>query len=136
MQQEFKDDLLKEYFNTSVIENAPAGFTEKILTMVSLESKPARRRKKLHSGYAVPLISVTVTLILTITALLLPAAGNEFQGMPWLKLVKNIKLPALDLNLDTILNFSVPDYLPYLFLCILVLTIFDRGLSILFHKGK
>ncbi len=135
-QQEFKDDLLREYFNTSVIENAPAGFTEKVMTRVSLEARPAGQREKLRSSYTVPVISAMVTLILTVTALLLPATGNNLQGMLWIKLAKNIKLPAVDLNLDTLLNFSVPGYLPYLFLCILVLSIFDRGLSILFHKGK
>ena len=135
-QQEFKDDLLREYFNTSVIENAPAGFTEKVMTRVSLEARPARQREKLRSAYTVPVISAMVTLILAVTALLLPAAGNNLQGMSWIKLAKNIKLPAVEFNLDTLLNFSVPGYLPYLFLCLLFLTIFDRGLSILFHKGK
>jgi hypothetical protein len=134
--QEFKDDLLREYFNTSLIEKAPAGFTEKVMTMVTLEARPVKKQEKLPARYIVPVISAVVTLILTGLVLLLPAAGNDYSALPWMKIVRNMNLQIVDLKLDSLFSFSLPAYLPYLFLCILILTIFDRGLSGLFHKGK
>lgn len=135
-QKEFKNDLLKDYFKTAVFEEAPAGFTHKVMTRVSLEGRPAKPKERLLSGYLIPLVSVSVILILTVTVLLLPAAGNEYSVMPWMKIVRNFNFQIADLKLDSLFSFSLPGYLPYLFLCILILTIFDRGLSGLFHKGK
>jgi hypothetical protein len=135
-QHENNDNLLKEYFNSSKIEKAPAGFTGKVMTMVNLEAKQVKIRKKLRSGYLVPAISVIVTLILTITVLLLPVNSYDFSGMPLMKMFRDITLPAVHVNLDTLFNFAVPAYLPYLFICILFLVLFDRGLSSLFHRSR
>jgi hypothetical protein len=133
---EYKDDLLREHFNPGMIEAAPVGFTQKVMTRVSLEAKPVTARDKLISGTFVPLISLTTTLILAALALLLPGNGTDPAAMPWMKIVKNLNLPAVHINLDTLFSFSLPAYLPYLFICILFLTLFDRGLSGLFHRGK
>ena len=78
-----------------MIERAPSGFTEKVMTRVSLEAKPVRARAKFFTVTIVPLVSVAVTLILTVIVLLLPAAGNEPAAMPWMKIVRNINLPAV-----------------------------------------
>jgi hypothetical protein len=129
-------DLLREHLNPEMIERAPSGFTGKVMTRVSLEAKPVRARVKFFKLTIVPLVSITITLILTVIVLLLPAAGNVPAAMPWMKIVKHINLPAIHLNLDTLFSFSVPAYLPYLFICLLFLTIFDRGLNGLFHRGK
>ena len=135
-QQEYEDDPMREHLIPEMVERAPSGFTGKVMTMVSLEGKPVKIREKLIKRILVPLISVTVILILTGIVLLLPANSNEFADMPWMKIIKDINLPAFNINLDSIFSFAVPGYLPYLFICILFLTIFDKGLSGLFHKGK
>jgi hypothetical protein len=135
-QQENNNDLMREYFNPGMIEKAPAGFTQKVMTMVSMEAKPVKAREKLRTRYLVPLISISVTLLLTVMVIMQPASSNEILSMPWMKIVKNINLPAVNINLDSLFSFTVPGYLPYLFICILFLTIFDRGLSGLFHRGK
>jgi hypothetical protein len=133
---DYNKDLLMEHINPEQIERAPSGFTEMVMTRVNLEAKPVRARAKFFTLKIVPLVSVAVTLILTVIVLLLPAAGNEPAAMPWMKVVRHVNLPALHLNLDTLFSFSLPAYLPYLFICLLVLTIFDRGLNGLFHRGK
>jgi hypothetical protein len=105
--------------------------------MVSLEPKPVKIRESLRARYLIPVISVVVTLILTATVLLLPAASYDITGMPFLmNIIKNLGLPAVNINIDSLFRFALPAYLPYLFICILFLTFFDRGLSGLFHRGK
>jgi hypothetical protein len=135
-QQEYNDRLMKEMLKSSMIENAPAGFTEKIMTRVNLEAKPVKTGETLILRYKVPVISLAVTLILIVTVVLLPASSYEFQGMSWMKIVKNINLPVTKINLDSLFNISIPGYLPYLLICILFLMIFDRGLNVMFHRGK
>lgn len=134
--EEYNENLMKDYFNTSEIEKAPAGFTEKVMTMVNLEPKPVKTRESLRTRYLVPMISVVVTMALTAAVLLLPAASNDFPGMPLMHIVKNLSLPAVNINIDSLFRFVLPAYLPYLFISILFLTLFDRGLSGLFHRGK
>ena len=135
-QQEYKNDLMREHLMAEMVEKAPSGFTGKVMTLVSLEGNPAKTREKFIKRALVPVISVTVTLILTGIVLLLPSNSNEFAGMPWMKIIRDINLPSVKINLDSLFSFSVPGYLPYLFICILFLTVFDRGLSGLFHRGK
>lgn len=135
-QQDNDERMMKKLFKAEMIEKAPSGFTEKIMTRVSLETRPVRPRESFIARSIVPAISIAVTLVLTGIALLMPAAGNEIIYRPWMKIFRNIDLPAVNLHLDTLFSFSVPKYLPYIFLCILFLTIFDKGLSGLFHRGK
>ena len=135
-QQENNNDLMREFFNPGMIEKAPEGFTQKVMTIVSVEAKPVKARERFRTRYLVPLISISVTLLLTVMVIMQPASSNEILSMPWMKIVKNINLPAVNINLDSLFSFTVPGYLPYLFICILFLTIFDRGLSGLFHRGK
>jgi hypothetical protein len=134
--KEYDENLIKDYFSRSAIEKAPAGFTDKVMTMVSLEPKPVKSRESFGKRYLIPLISVVVTLILSITVLLMPAASYDFTGMPLMNAVKNLSFPAVNFNLDSLFRIALPAYLPYLFICILCLTLFDRGLSGLFHRGK
>jgi len=135
-QAEFNDKMMKEFFKSSAIEKAPEGFTEKLMHRVSMETRPVRTREKLIARYRIPVISVAVTVILTAVALYMPADGNLFSGSQLVKIFKNIDLPRININLDFLFSFKIPEYLPYLFICILCLMIFDRGLSIMFHRGK
>jgi hypothetical protein len=135
-QEEFNDNIMQEFLNSSTSEKAPAGFTEKLMNRISLETRSVKPREKLITRYKVPIISVTVTMILTAIALLSPAAGNGFSESQLIKIFKDINLPQININLDSLFSFAVPGYLPYLFICTLCLTIFDRGLSMMFHRGK
>jgi hypothetical protein len=135
-QEEYNEKLLKEFLNSSMIEKAPSGFTANIMSRVSLESKPVKIRQNIFIRYTVPLLSVAVTLILTVSVLLLPASGDELPGPPLINLIRNLSFPALKLNLEHIISFRVPGYLPYLFLSILLLAIFDKGLNVMFHRNN
>jgi hypothetical protein len=135
-QQEYKDDPIKRYFDPGMVEKAPTGFTEKVMSRVSLEAQMMkagnRRRKKSY----VPAISLTVILILTVAAFALPSSGHEFESVPWMKMLHNIEFPVLKINLDSLLRFKLPGYLPYLVISILFLSILDRALSGMFNREK
>ena len=133
---ENNNELMKDLLDPRMIEKAPSGFTGKVMKLVSLEARPVKTGEKPLSGIKVPIISIAVILILAGTALLLPPASNDFTAMPWMKIVKTFGLQAVNINMDRLVSFSVPGYLPYLFIAILFLTIVDRGLSGLFHRGK
>jgi amino acid transporter len=134
--QEYIDKLMREQLKPDLIEKAPSGFTAKVMTRVNLEAKPVRVREKFRTVYIVPIITLTVTLLLTVMVLLLPASGYDSTVIPWMKIVRHINLPSFNLNLDSLFSFDVPGYLPYLIICLLFLSIFDRGLSGLFHRDK
>jgi len=134
--KEYNENLMKDYFNASAIEKAPAGFTEKVMTIVSLEPKPVKAREKLITRYLIPLITVVVTLILTGAVLIIPATTYDFTGIPLVNIIKNMSLPVVNVDMDSLFHIALPGYLPYLFLCILFLTLFDKGLSGLFHREK
>ncbi len=134
--KEFKEDPIRRYLNPEMTEKAPKGFTEKVMAGVNLEARPMKAiNRQTHKSY-VPAISLAVILVLTAVAFTLPSAGNEPALMPWMKIFHNIELPALKINLDSLLRFKLPGYLPYLFISILFLSIFDRALSGIFHREK
>ena len=135
-QKEFKHDPIERYFNREMAENAPSGFTEKVMSGVILEARPLKAGGIRKQRSYVPVISLAVILILIGVAFALPSEGSDFLQMPWMKFFHNIELPALKINLDSLLRFRLPGYLPYLFISILLLSVFDRALSGIFHREK
>jgi amino acid transporter len=136
IRQENKEDHLRQYINPEMIEKAPEGFTEKVMTRIQIETSQLKIRKKTFARSKVPVISAVFTMILMIAAIFLPSSGSDHFILPGLKLIKNIDLPAIKIIFDSLFNLNVPGWLPYLFICILILTIFDRGLNGLFHREK
>lgn len=134
--QEFKNDPLRRYLRSEIREEAPAGFTEKIMTRVSLEARPVRSAENVWKINSVPVISVAVILVLLTTALLLPSSGYDLSSLPLLKMVQSISLQSYKAELDSLLKIRLPVYIPYLFLCIFFLTVIDRVLNVLFHREK
>jgi hypothetical protein len=135
-QKEYNHDPIGRYLNSEMAENAPSGFTEKVMSRVSLEARPLKAGGNQEQKSYVPAISLAVILILTGVAFAIPSEGNGFLQMPWMKFFHNIELPALKINLDSLLRFKLPGYLPYLCISILLLSVFDRALSGIFHKEK
>lgn len=134
--KEYKDDPIKEFLNPEMIERAPSGFTEALMTRVSLEAGTMKTGVRKTRPNYVPLVSLSVILILTVLALTLPSSANQVPAMKWMKFLHNINLPSLDLNLESLLKFRLPGYIPYLLGSILCLSFFDRALNLLFHRGK
>jgi hypothetical protein len=136
IQHDDKEDLLKQYLNRNLAEKAPEGFTDNVMNRMRFEPVPGELVKTKKAKSYVPLISVLITIVLIGAAYLQPATQSDFSGLPWLKFLKNISLPAFKINFDALSGLKLPDYLPYLFICILLLTFFDRSLNGLFHRQK
>jgi hypothetical protein len=125
-------DLLREFINPGNIEKAPEGFTEKVMSEITLQTcnKIIENR---HSKYIVPFVAAGITATLTVAAIL--AKSNSL-------LKPEFKLPAtIDINLPAIdfskyLNFSLPSIIGYIFIGMLLLGIFDKGLFNLFHHRR
>jgi hypothetical protein len=104
--------------------------------MISLEPRPARPAESRLKRNPVPLISIGVAVILVILVLIMPSSGYEIALPGWVGVISRLKpLPEI-FSLDSILRIDLPGFLPYMFLCILILTLIDRGLNGLFHRGR
>jgi hypothetical protein len=133
-QNKKSDDILNRYINSEVIEKAPDGFTARVMRSVQLEPVPLRPAPAFLRKSMVPLISVSVTILLILAAILLPGNETGKALFPAVNIFKNIKvsLPGFDLN--SIFRFNFPALVVYIFIGILILTFFDRVLNVFFHQ--
>lgn len=121
-------DPLKKYIDPDRIEEAPAGFTEKVMSRIHFEVVPAEQRKKIR----IPLVSGVVTLIFMIIALFVPSGTDA--GI--FGLFRNI-----DLNMPGLVRISLPEFrdagiILYIVAACIVLIVFDSLLNRLFHRQK
>jgi hypothetical protein len=135
-QEKYKGDLLREYIAPEKTENAPEGFTSKVMTRIELETRSiivtsGSRRKNL-----VPAISVAVTILLIASTFLIPGSKSDSLALPALSILKNIKFSMPEIGLSSIFHLTLPSVMIYAILGILVLTVFDRALYGFFHREK
>jgi hypothetical protein len=130
----FNEDVLRDHINPQMIEKAPEGFTMKVMSRINMEASPFKVNEKSWKRFLIPLISAGITLVLILAAFLLP--GDKSLAIPGLKLIQDFSLPAFSFNFDALLKLNIPAWFPYIFIGILFLTIFDRGLSRLFYREK
>jgi len=135
-QEKYKEDLLRQYINPERIEKAPEGFTSKVMTRIQIEAVPLKSAGRLRNKSLVPVISTTVTILLIVAAFLIPGSETDSLALPVVKLIKNIKVSLPEIDLTSIFRFNLPALLIYVFIGILILTLFDRALNGLFHREK
>jgi len=133
---EFKEDPLRAYANHDSIEKAPEGFTSKVMTSIQLEGLSVKSNGKILNTNIVPLISLVVTLLFIVVAILIPEGDTNQYAIPTIKLIKNIKISLPDFNLIPVLNINLPATLLYIFTGIVILAIFDRVLYRVFNGEK
>lgn len=135
-QGNFKDDRLGEFIYPERIEKAPEGFTSKVMTRIHLESVPLKHEEKLRNRNLVPYISVAVTLLLIVATFLIPTDKSDSLSLILLEQFKNLKitLPAIDMS--SYFSFSLPSIIIYVFIGILILSLFDIALSGIFRGEK
>lgn len=132
-QEKYKEDLLRQYITPESIEKAPEGFTSKVVTRIRIRSGSSIVAGRLWGKSPVVIISSAVTLILLAIAFLIPASQPDSLAVPVLKLLKNMKLSLPELNMSSILSLTLPSIIMYVFIGILILTLFDRALHRIFH---
>lgn len=135
-QKKNQEDLLRQYINPEKIEKAPEGFTSKVMTRIQIETVPLKAAGRLRNISFVPVISVSVTILLILAAVIIPGSKTGSSVFPAADLIKNIKVYLPEIDLTFIFRFNLPALIMYLFIGILLLTIFDRALNMLFHRGK
>ena len=133
--EKYKEDLLRYYINPEKIENAPEGFTSRVMSGVQLINSPGKAAEKLRNRNFVPLISVSVTLLLLALAIFIPVKSDSLTLFAR-ELIGSIKVPLPQLDLTSFFNFNLPPTLVYGLIGILILSILDRVLSRVFQSEK
>jgi hypothetical protein len=135
-QEEFKDDILRQFITSEKIEKAPEGFTSKVMARVQADTLPLMVTEKSRKKNLVPYISSVVTILLIASAVLIPGSQSDSLVNPVFSLIKNLKYSVPEINLSSIFRLSLPSVLMYVFIGILILSLFDRALYGIFHREK
>jgi len=135
-QNKDQEDLLRQYINSDGIEKTSEGFTSKVMSRINLETVPLTAVSGSVKRNLIPVISIVVTILLIVAALLSPASKSDILTLPALNLFNNIKAALPNLKLSSIFSTSLPSVMMYVFIGILLLTFFDRALYGIFHREK
>lgn len=134
--EKHKKDSLWNYINQEATENAPVGFTAKVMTAVHKEQLPVRKRLLFSRKNLVPAVSATVVVILVLLTFLIPGNKNDALFSPAIDALKEIKISVPEIDLSSFLNFQIPVTLVYVMFGLLILSLFDKALNTLFHREK
>ena len=129
----FEKDPLEKYLNREKTEKAPEGFTENLMIHIMMEPTHIESGIKVREKNNIPLISLIVTSILILIAVL--AGGNEKieATLPWLQYLNNLKINFPELDFSQVSAHSMPVVLIYIMVSIFFLMILDRILSHYFN---
>lgn len=134
-QDKFDEDILNQYINSDQIEKAPDGFTSKIMTRIQIERVTNKIPGKSFVG-SVPFVSSLVTIALIIASALLTGNDNDQTSSVLNKYFNDLHFSLPSVDLTNIFRISLPTWLPWVFVGILILTIFDKALFSIFSKDK
>lgn len=130
---ETEDDVLKQFIDSNDRERPSDDFTFRVMEKLPLEPLTQKKRIRMGSRMAVPLFAALITLTLIVLAVVIPES-TDYE----LALVK--KLSALRLDFHPDLGFlgrlSIPGWMPYIFIDMLILLLLDKALPGLFHRSK
>ena len=135
-QEQYDEDLLRKYVNPEKIERAPEGFTSKTLARIQIEAQSGEGIKSFLVRHRVPLISALITAGLIVAAVFLPAKENDVIGSSILKFFQNIQITLPHIRLISLRDLSLPAWILYAYLVILLLAFIDRVLFGVFHKER
>lgn len=135
-QEKYTDDRLRQYVNPEMIEKAPEGFTSKVMAQIRMEPVPEISVGKSTKRNPVPYISAAVTILLLVAAFLIPGNNSDATALPLLNLISNIKSSLPQFDLSSIFRLTIPSVMIYVFIGIVILSVFDRALYAMFHREK
>ena len=132
--EKYQEDPLRRYISPGRREEAPEGFTSKVMTRISLDTIPLMEGSRKRN--LVPYISVLVTVLLIAAAFLIPENDTDLFSRTIMSFIKGINFSVPKINLSSIFQLNMPAVITYAFVGILVLTVFDRALYGFFKKEK
>lgn len=134
--EEFNDDILSRYIRPEKIDKAPAGFTGRVMTYIRTEKTGIPSGNRFLSEYKVPVISFGITVLLIVTAMITYFANKDSLFIAWLKPLSDLIDSVTKVSFGKLEEISVPGWVAYSMTGILLLAIFDRVLSVLFHRRE
>lgn len=135
-QEEYKDDILRKYILSEKRENAPEGFTSNVMTRIQLDSIPSVFSVKERKRNLVPYISVLITMVLIVAAMLMPDDQPDALSSPVISFIKDLRFTIPKLNFFSIFHQNLPSVILYVIIGIIVLSLFDRALYGIFKSEK
>jgi hypothetical protein len=125
------EDPLKKYINKGMTEEAPEGFTSRVMSLVMVDVAPVKRHGILDM---VPLISIIVTGVLIGLVFLLPDSNTDAFAFTVPELMKNVKLSLPDFGFSDLFSINFPSTILYIAIGIMILSLFDKALREVFHR--
>ena len=133
-QSSFNEDLLRHYVSPEKIEEAPAGFTSKVMSQIRSEAITVPEKEPVWKKYMVPGISVLITLLLITSAFLIPEDQIDTISPTVLNLIKNLQFSIPRIDFCSMLSLTLPSVTIYTIIGIGCLSIFDKALSGIFKR--
>ncbi len=131
-----RENKLLKYMISDTRVNAPDGFTEKVMTRVTLER--VTRATHYESPFKLrPVLSVLAVAVLLITVSQIPAnLDSDFLPNLSFTFLSEMKSLLPDLRLFDTNGLNIPAMFVYLSVSVFILVIFDRFLSAIFRKSN
>ena len=121
-----KDDALRKYLNPEEREEAPEGFSSKVMSHIYMEEKPVKQER----SYRVPALFGGIFLTLAIiTVLFIPASTY---------IIPDFKMPlSFDFSFPEFKSFPrVTPGLIYFLIAVLAILILDSALGSIFRRER
>jgi hypothetical protein len=134
--EQYDEDLLRKYINPEKIIKAPEGFTSKTLTRIQIESQSKEGTKSFFVRNRIPLISLIITAGLIVAAIFIPENKTDVVGTAILKFFQDIPISIPEIKLTGFKDMSLPGWIGYSYLVILLLVFIDWALSGAFRKQR
>ncbi len=135
-QNQYNDDMMKEFLNPEMIEKAPEGFTLKTMTRIQIETQTERVRYGFFLRNRVPLISTLITAGLIIAAILIPANETDSVGSAVWKLFLDLEFSLPRISNTHLDNLNLPGWINYAIIALFLLVFLDKALSGIFHRER
>lgn len=129
-----QEDFLNKYINREMSENAPEGFTSRVMAGIRLENVPLKTQNNPRGLKIVPLVSAIVIAILVLLAYFL-SDKNNLIALPELRPLKNFKLTIPDFDLSSVFSVDLTSIVIYILSGILLLSLFDVALKEFFSRN-
>jgi hypothetical protein len=130
------EDILSRYINPGMVEKAPEGLAENIMTRIQKEQAYSPVRKRFSENFKIPAISLLIAVALIITASIVSSNDIDSAFFSLFDQLSEIKLSFPEFRSDIFSGFTMPGWMVYSALGIFFLSVFDRILIKFLHREK
>ncbi|MGE5420792.1 MAG: hypothetical protein ACM3UT_11440 [Chloroflexota bacterium] len=124
-EDKYGEDGLRRYMDAESIEQAPEGFSSKVMSHIYMEKKPVSTEK----SSMVPVVFGALFLALAVAALFVPEGS---MPLPDFKFPENFNFSFPELTS----GITIPQIVFYIIAGVVFLAVFDSGLHHIFRKEQ